>query len=1315
MFQGKLKKVRLLAGGLAVLLPFLVLGCGSGSSGGSDSSTSSSAVSGTGNDGPIAMGDIVFYNNNGTQCGTGSTGEDAQYSISIPSTCAYPVHLKLTGGYDLATGDYKSDGTGTAEKNLTEMHSIIQDSSSSTVNISPVTTLIYHAAVARSLRGTFSSVSHTDITSAISSVLGKFGFGMDTDFNPLTTPIDADNVVLYTKANEGIIEMIRRSVKDENSVSSTKIAALFQTLGADISDGDIDGAVSGTDLASYKRGDVDLPSAFTDLGNPTSKEIVATAELQSAIVAVEVITNSLKITKPQDGSTIAASTLLSNLGKASATVTSKHTKKLDATTAEGDYEKLKIPSNFVSQAKASLDMAISLAGSLGIDVSNFNSLRTTLDTIGTAIAGSSGGLSLTELLANNTIDLSSVTSVLTNAESNIKTLAGKVNTATDTQLANALEEGKVDSTTTVTNTFRIANDKLIFNGVNRSLDYFQTQTTGLSNRFDSVSFGVESIGTHTTSTVPVKIALGITSTTTSSSMTAVIDSVNFVFDGTDLSITTPVDAKMYLAGTNASGASSTATLTNTNQRLYATSGSTFTVNPANILAGARGLLGGAGSVFDVLSAGQGTFQVKMAVSGINFHVSNGSGGTTSASTVTVGSGSDSHFVLSGPGISGNVKLINKTPAELVSSNISSGKYAIRQENLSITDIQTKFYNAYKWAAADSVTTNDQDVSRFLYGLSRLATAGTVASDNASGSFTTIGSVLNGAGCTINGSSFDLTTILLSKFNLITCPKDSNLPDNTPTGNDLKALMKTSVYDELSSVLAILKEVSSTFMTTWTEADFGPDFIEDVDHPNGIEVDYGDVLTLRAWVQFLMGQILINAAYDQNVDLDAVLKANGTTTETHLNNYPNAMKLVDSSTLTTAKTHWYNAATDLKAAIDSIVTETDDQNNDLFEVDTANQEDTKAKAHLTDFQSSLDTATPFSEAGKTLNLDLGQFFAGLDIRAKVPEVTGDDVTDLFPDSRMGGIFPDDTFNFAGTGLNDDPNVNGIPDIFESNGGFDEFARIPSTPTTMDTTFVSDDGSTYYIAFYGSVGEPSTLYSIDLASETVTGSISVDARIKGIVGQDNTTGNLITIGATSTASVINSINPTTGAVVELGSSSSIPGQWVNGTAINSAKDTLYVVTAEYGSSNYTSYINVFSLTNSSFSIGAIVTGNFAPAGVNSSGLLVGTMDDNSGVQVVTVDPTVGDDTGATVLGTISTLNYTYHTAMNRSGTAVYGVGWSDTENSYVITTFNLNTNTHTLTADIPINYHIDTMAPNGQFVAHYRDHTDYNDMRIGYATP
>ena len=308
-------------------------------------------ISGASLDGPIANGTVRFYNQSGSLCFETTTGPDAQYTISIPSSCLYPLGVELTGGTDMTTN----------EDNYTVMRSIVSSRSATIVNISPLTTVIYYTALAKSGRGTFASIAMINVQKSIDVVLQKFGFGVDSQVvNPLTQPIDAKNVLAYTKANEGLIELVRRTTQQISPgvIQKDGVNNLFQIIGVDLQDGILNGQVGDKKIEDFEFGDLKM-TTLTQAMNVQGSQLVSITLTQSAIVAAELVSNTLSVTK-EDGDSINSDEVFVNLGKAVTQVTQYQTEVIEAAQATAEMKELKITTSQVKQAQESLTTAISL-------------------------------------------------------------------------------------------------------------------------------------------------------------------------------------------------------------------------------------------------------------------------------------------------------------------------------------------------------------------------------------------------------------------------------------------------------------------------------------------------------------------------------------------------------------------------------------------------------------------------------------------------------------------------------------------------------------------------------------------------------------------------------------------------------------------------------------------------------------------------------------------------------------------------------------------------------------------------------------------
>nr|MBF0220672.1 PKD domain-containing protein [Desulfobulbaceae bacterium] len=269
---------------LLLLFSVILTSCNGGGGGGGDGSSISSAtgniagvagvaLGGNVSDGPITGGAISIYDVYDQFCNSSDTNDDATYSLTIENTCKPPYKIELTGGVDLITD----------LSNATTMYSL--SLSSGQINASPLTTIIYHAALARS-GADLAMVRSEDIELITGWVISKFNFGIDAanpesgGFNPLTTSIDDTNSIIFVKANEGLIETTRRVtlLMWNGEVTDQTIGAVLASLGEDISDGQLDGRnFNGTTSAEMSR-------------------IATLWELTTATVSMEMMLNQMSVT-----------------------------------------------------------------------------------------------------------------------------------------------------------------------------------------------------------------------------------------------------------------------------------------------------------------------------------------------------------------------------------------------------------------------------------------------------------------------------------------------------------------------------------------------------------------------------------------------------------------------------------------------------------------------------------------------------------------------------------------------------------------------------------------------------------------------------------------------------------------------------------------------------------------------------------------------------------------------------------------------------------------------------------------------------------
>lgn len=301
--------------------------------GGGDDAVGWSRITSFATDGPVISAGVTLTDPDGTLCAAGTTDEKARFTLQIPADCKFPHHFTLIGGTDLITG----------EENSTVMHSLVVERKAGQSvrgsNISPLTTLIYYSSLAMADEE-FKNITQKHVDDSRKQVMGKFGFGLDVDplhariidgvtVTPESTDENGtialekittspDGVIPYIKANEGVMEVVRRSALTLGVEKND----LLITLGKDISDGELNDDVN-----------------FPDYKN--------TIERNAAIVSMEIIENRLRVTT-SDGSLMDASTVTEKMGQAVLSVTSS---KLSSRAAEQAYKIPSVSVNFLEQTQ----------------------------------------------------------------------------------------------------------------------------------------------------------------------------------------------------------------------------------------------------------------------------------------------------------------------------------------------------------------------------------------------------------------------------------------------------------------------------------------------------------------------------------------------------------------------------------------------------------------------------------------------------------------------------------------------------------------------------------------------------------------------------------------------------------------------------------------------------------------------------------------------------------------------------------------------------------------------------------------------------
>ncbi|MBF0295531.1 MAG: hypothetical protein HQL96_10110 [Magnetococcales bacterium] len=368
-------------------------GCGGGGgSAASSASTPSVTLSGTVIEGPVKQAVVTVTDSTGKNVGSGVSGNDAQYRIDVAANAVPPFQLTVAGGTDLVTG----------EPLATTMTSLVTDLHQTTANITPITTVIQKAAVAAT-GGDLAKVSKADVDKVTGPILKNFGFGIDAeqdDFHPIFSPVTDKNIASVTVASEAMGEMVRRVAGSD----PTEQEKLFAVVAEDMADGAMDGRKDGAPLRASAPAGADTTA------------IMAQVALKSAMVAVEVVADALRVTR-QDGSLLSADAVKSAMSESMAMVTPS----LDPTAATNKLAAKTVSRNLKEQGIAALETAVLLAP----DVSAILAAKTSFENL-TVGEVARGGMSAT-VIQDATGALTRVTDAVKRGEIAKETLTAAAN------------------------------------------------------------------------------------------------------------------------------------------------------------------------------------------------------------------------------------------------------------------------------------------------------------------------------------------------------------------------------------------------------------------------------------------------------------------------------------------------------------------------------------------------------------------------------------------------------------------------------------------------------------------------------------------------------------------------------------------------------------------------------------------------------------------------------------------------------------------------------------------------------------------------
>ena len=240
------------------------------------------------------------------------------------------------------------------------------------------------------------------------------------------------------------------------------------------------------------------------------------------------------------------------------------------------------------------------------------------------------------------------------------------------------------------------------------------------------------------------------------------------------------------------------------------------------------------------------------------------------------------------------------------------------------------------------------------------------------------------------------------------------PSTIPEAGFISQFLNASFLTRLDDILANLSKIDRTFKIMITQIETGED---------AVEIDYGDILLLKGGVNTLKGLILTICAYNlDEIDTSELIELAQTDSfriqRDLLDNYPNALKLISNgaSQLTDAKSALVSAIDLYEEALNFIIDETDNQNDDLFSL---NEEDLnelqEALGYLVEVRDSLDENRPveFIVDDRVERYDFNALFGNtykepMDIRDSLPQfnMANKPINKTFPGPYLfNGFLPD----------------------------------------------------------------------------------------------------------------------------------------------------------------------------------------------------------------------------------------------------------------------------------------------------------------------
>ncbi len=415
-----------------------------------------------------------------------------------------------------------------------------------------------------------------------------------------------------------------------------------------------------------------------------------------------------------------------------------------------------------------------------------------------------------------------------------------------------------------------------------------------------------------------------------------------------------------------------------------------------------------------------------------------------------------------------------TGAATIAEHLAAGRAALEHALAShATDDFLLAVEHFQSAAAlvgqdTGASAADVDRARFFGGLARVAILLQPYSDLVPGNgLADLGDVLDGFG--LGGTRFqrsNVDTIALTdcttqeQCGMYGCWSQTDcrtkpLSPDSPRGQEVQAFLQEKVASGLEGAVALLDTVTPSFAAELT------------DQGKTVQLDGTDALFLKGVAHGMLALIRVQQAYDLDLDIDETA-ANSELRDDHgwklygpgdfLAENPFFLKLRSAATLPEARDHATAAVVALRAAIASLRAETDEQSDDLVTIadqscfyngmyvecrtvyNPADQLD-EMDANLADVGSALAASGPYTFTNGTpadpsddVTIDASKFFAGVDLRAKLPQFNAGpngDKPGQLPDPTFGGVLVSSPLD-----LTTDLDGDGVPD-FLNDGYYSNF--------------------------------------------------------------------------------------------------------------------------------------------------------------------------------------------------------------------------------------------------------------------------------------